>query len=166
MDFLIAQREVLETLSFLAIVLGIPAGIVQFYRTKRREQLDREYGTYNALDEKYLEFLDLCFRFPELDIFDIADSRLRRLTPLDKKRELIAFTVLISLLERAFLMYRDQSSEVKQRQWLGWLDYMRLYAGRSNFQRAWSMAGDMFDTEFCRFMDSLIEQAIGTDKED
>lgn len=156
MELLLASRDLLEVLSFVAIILGIPAGIYQFYRRTRREQLDREYGTYNALDEKYLEFLQLCFHNSDLDIFDIPDSRPPEMTEEQKKRELIAFTVLISLLERAYLMYADQSTSVKRRQWTGWYEYMELYASRKNFQKAWAVAGDMFDTKFVNFMDRMI----------
>lgn len=74
MDDFLKLKDILEALSFLAILLGIPVGIYQYLRAKRKEQLDREYGTYNALDEKYLEFQKICFDHPELDVFDIADS--------------------------------------------------------------------------------------------
>ena len=32
-------------------ILGIPAAIYEYLENKRRERLEKEYGTYDALDE-------------------------------------------------------------------------------------------------------------------
>ena len=48
-------NETIEMLSYLATILGIPIAIILFVNEKRQERRDREYGTYHALDEKYLE---------------------------------------------------------------------------------------------------------------
>ena len=46
----------LDAISKLIIILGFPLAFIQYMRTKHKEKQDREYGTYNSLDEKYLEF--------------------------------------------------------------------------------------------------------------
>jgi hypothetical protein len=148
-------KDIAEILSYITIVVGLPLAILQFRRTARKEQADREYGTYNALDEKYLDFLRLCFDHPRLDIFDIAGGS-PELSADERKQELVAFTMLFSILERAFLMYSDQTSVIKARQWSGWHDYVTEYCRRSNFRSAWRVAGDMFDTEFYNYIEGLI----------
>lgn len=148
--------EIFELASYVVIILGVPAALYQYRRKTLREQQDREYGTYNALDEKYLEFVRLCFEHPQLDIFDIPDAQPAPATPKDQKQELIAFTMLFSIFERAYLMYADQSSRIKQRQWSGWLEYITEYCMRENFRRAWRISGNTFDTTFQEFVEGVI----------
>jgi hypothetical protein len=129
------------------------------WRSVRREQLDREYGTYNALDDKYHDFLNLCLQRPRLDIFDIQDAKPLPLSDEEKKEELIIFTILISIFERAYLMYFRQSSKLRRRQWSGWEDYIRDYAKRKNFQEAFRISGITFDTDFQVFMNAIMKSA-------
>lgn len=152
--------QILEALSYLTVIIGLPTAVIQYRRKTQKEQADREYGTYNALDEKYLEYLSVCYNSPELDIFDVADSRPSPASELDKKRELIAFTILFSTFERAFLMYHEQSDEIRQRQWTGWFEYIQQYCRRENFQRAWRTSGATFDSEFQKFMTNELGCAV------
>ncbi|MEX5281947.1 hypothetical protein [Nitrospira tepida] len=108
-------KDILEELSFLIVLVGVPIGLIQYFRAVKKEQIDREYGTYNALDEKFLEFQNMCLAHPDLDIFDVPDKTPGTLTAEQQKKELIAFTILFSIFERAYLMYHDQSTAIQQR---------------------------------------------------
>ncbi|MEM2089827.1 MAG: hypothetical protein QXL88_01915, partial [Candidatus Pacearchaeota archaeon] len=110
-------RLLLEILSYIVIILGIPWAIYEFLENKRRERIEREYGTYDALDEKFIEFQNLCLQYPYLDVFDLPDKNPVKLNERQKKEELIAFSILFSIFERAFLMYYNQPSEIRKRQW-------------------------------------------------
>lgn len=144
---------VLNIISQLTIIFGFPIVISQYLIAKKKEKKDREYGTYNSLDEKYLEFQKLCLEFPRLDIFDIQDyGPSRELSVEEKKQELILFTILFSIFERAFLLYYDQNSEIKKRQWSGWNNYINCYCNRENFRSAWELSGSTFDTKFEKYM--------------
>jgi hypothetical protein len=57
-------NEIIQICSNIATILGIPIAIILFINEKRKERRDREYGTYNALDEKYLDYLKLCMENP------------------------------------------------------------------------------------------------------
>jgi hypothetical protein len=153
-------KDVLEALSYVAVIVGFPIALYQYRRKTMKEQSDREYGTYNALDEKYLEFLVVCRDNPRLDIFDIPDAVPVELDATERKQELIAFTMLISIFERAFLMYHDQHDSVRGKQWSGWHAYVRDYCQRANFRRAWTHAGDQFDTDFQKFMAGELASAL------
>jgi hypothetical protein len=153
-------KKVFELLSYVAIFLGLPTAVFQYRRSKIREQTDREYGTYNALDEKYLDFQKMCFEHPELDIFDIADASPVSLTEEQQKQELVAFTMLISVFERSFLMYHDQSSAVKRAQWTGWDEYIRSYCDRANFRNAWEISGETFDRNFENYVEQILATSI------
>lgn len=151
-------KDYLETCSYIVVLLGVPVAIYQFVRATQKEAADREYGTYNALDEKYIEFQKICFDHPALNIFDISDRAPKELSEEEKKQELIAFTVLFSIFERAFLMYHDQDSDIKARQWTGWNDYILSYCSRKNFRDAWGISGQTFDTKYQEFMLSLMPE--------
>jgi hypothetical protein len=150
---LIAYLEIIDK---LVVILGLPIAFIQYFRTKRKEKRDREYGTYNALDEKYLEFQKLCLDHPYLNIFDIPDALPKKLDEKQAKEELILFTMLFSIFERAYLLYSDQYSDIKKKQWMGWDDYIRSFCQRDNFLKAWEISGSTFDTDFETYMETLI----------
>jgi hypothetical protein len=101
----------------------------------------------------------LCFEYPQLDLFDVPDATPRQLTATEAKQELIAFTFLISVFERAYLMYHDQSNRVKAAQWTGWDEYIRCYCERENFRSAWDISGETFDRNFENFMEEIIRSS-------
>lgn len=161
----IAINEHLQIAAHVVTILSLPGAILIYYREKRRERLDREYGTYNALDDKYIDFLKLCAEHPELDIFEIPIGTDRK-EPLAERQELILYTMLISILERAYLMYSDQCTEIKARQWNGWHDYALDYCRRTGFRNAWRKIGSGFDLEFCSYIDDLIANCRSSDSAD
>jgi hypothetical protein len=148
--------EILQLLADFATFLGFPILIIVFINEKRKERREREYGTYNALDEKYIEFLKICMNNPELDLYDTPLEIVHELSPEQKIQQLALFDILVSLLERAFLMYKDQSDEVKKIQWAGWNEYMKDYAAHPVFRNLWHMRGIQFDSGFTEYMDGII----------
>jgi len=150
-------KDILEALSFLVVLFGVAIGLVQYLRAVKKEQLDREYGTYNALDEKFLEFQNLCLAHPDLDIFDVPDKTPGTLTAEQQKKELIAFTILFSIFERAYLMYHDQSTAIKQKQCTGWDEYIQDFCKRENFKRAWHESGATYDKDFEQYIQRFLQ---------
>lgn len=117
---------------------------------------------YDALDEKYIDFQRLCLQYPYLDIFDIRDTTS---LPIDEgqvkiaaKQELIAFTLLFSIFERAYVMYQDTDEKTRTRQWAGWEEYIRMYCERPNFRAAWEISGQTFDTNFQDYMQKTLAE--------
>src|ERR1700730_16725096 len=94
-----------------------PIALFTYFQTKKKEQQQREEGTYHSLDEKYLQYQELCLRYSGLDVFDYPSNNPRDLSDQEKKQELIMFTILVSLFERAFLMYRGHTEELREMQW-------------------------------------------------
>lgn len=95
-------------------------------------------------------------QFPHLDTFDFPDERAEPPTDRQLKEEHIVFTVLISILERAYLMYHDSSTDVKRKQWAGWRDYTAAFCERANFRRVWALSGDAFDAGFVAYVNGVI----------
>ena len=159
-------KDLLELISYAAVILGVPVALTQYIRATRKEQRDREYGTYDALDEKYLQFQRLCLAHSRLDVWDIPDPKRQELSPQELKQECLLFTILFAIFERAFLMYSDMSSEVKRRQWQGWDKYIRAYCSRTNFRDAWKVSGSTFDTDFEEYMRRVLAETVVVTGED
>ena len=60
----------LEDLSYVVTLLGVPLAIFVYLKEQRHLRDEREYGTYDALDQKYIEVQQLCLDHAELDVFD------------------------------------------------------------------------------------------------
>jgi hypothetical protein len=149
--------EYLQAISYIVTIFGLPLAVFLFYHERKKERKDREYGTYNALDDKYIHFLELCLERPELDVFDLPMEK-----NYDKKKRQIQilYLILISVFERAYLMYRDQNNKIKQMQWVGWVEYIQNYCARESFRAEWPNLGPQFDKKFVAFIDSLIIKEI------
>ena len=145
-------REYLETASWVVVILGVPTALWSYAQTRHKDRETKEYETYNALDEKFLDFQRFCLEHPYLDVFDVKDKAPVALTDLQKKEELIAFTILFAIFERAFVMYRTQQTDFRQRQWSGWQEYIDSFCRRDNFVRAWERSGNTFDQAFQDYM--------------
>jgi hypothetical protein len=152
MDFADQAKKLLDPIAALVTICGLPFAIAAFRQSTKKEQLDREYGTYNSLDEKYVEFLSLSINHPELDIFETPMDRPPELSPSQIIQQLAGFNILFSIFERAYLMYKGERNEVRERQWAGWQDSIGRYTGRANFKNAWKVCGNGFDTDFQRFL--------------
>lgn len=146
--------NILDLLVKIAQVVGIPVGVWVYAYNKRRERQAREYATYHALDEKYIDYLRLCLENDDLDVADHEMDDPPKRTPAIRHRELLVFTILISILERAFLMYKGQADPIRKKQWSGWEDYTASWFDRENFQEAWDKLGQ-FDEDFLCFMSEL-----------
>ena len=155
-EALVSPKDFLEVLATIVVLGGVPFGLYKYVDAVKKEQRDREHGTYNALDEKYIMYQEVCLKNPKLDIFDIPDAQPASLNPEEKKKEVIAFTILMSIFERSFLMYSDKSDSIKEQQWQGWEEYITKFASRDNFKKAWEISGETFDTRFEEFMNGVI----------
>ena len=151
----IRPEVIIDLLTPVTILLSV----WKYSRIAKKERQEREDKTYSSLDETYKDFLLLCFNNPQLDIYDVPDDNFAELTNEQKKQEMIALTMLISLFEKAYLMYRGQRTSFRNKQWTGWEEYMVDYCHRGNFKRAWEKNGDTYDSEFVRYMNKLFKKA-------
>lgn len=135
---LVAHRDFLGALASIAGILGIPTFLISYLTNQWAERKRAEYGTYDALDEKYVDFQKLAIQFPKLDI---ADSPLpeppKNLTDEEIAIRRTLYQILLATFERAYLMYRDKGDSVRARQWKGWDDYLEAYCDRSAFVDAY-----------------------------
>ena len=149
----------LDTLLTLTQLIGIPIGIGLYVVNKRKERLEREYGTYDALDNKYIDYLRLCLANPDLDVADTPRRDMPGLSPEQQHRELVIFSILISIMERAYLMYEDKSGRVRRDQWAGWDAYIRDWSLRTNFTTVLPTLTQQFDGGFVKYLNSVLSSA-------
>ena len=145
----------LETILRFTQLIGIPVAIVLYALNKRKERRDKDYGTYDTLDDKYIDYLKLCLEYPDLDIVDTP----RSVAPLNQDqqhRELVMFSILISIMERAYLMYQDRSYKVREQQWVGWEAYIEQWGKRDNFRNALRKLATGFDKRFVCYLHTKI----------
>jgi hypothetical protein len=124
----------------VATSLGVPIGIALFRREKRRERRDREYGTYDALNNDYISYLKLVMEKPHLGLY-IGVDHPPNLGPTDHVQQAAMFEIIVSMLERSFLLYSDLSSKVKEEQWIGWHEYIRMWCENPTFRQLWEQMG-------------------------
>lgn len=150
-------RDILELASLLITTFGLPGAVIMFFYQRHQEQRAAEGHTFDQLDESYVSFLQLCLKNPDIDIFGRPLEGTYRPTADQLRREEAAFGILISMFERAHVMFRDHEHDFRQAQWDGWVKYMKSYCYRANFQREWVRVGSQFDQDFYLFMQGLVE---------
>ena len=155
-------QQLLEIVTFMITIIGVPAAIYIYSKEQRLQREEREYGTYDALDNKYIELQQLCLEYPELDIFDTPYETPRELSEEQEMQEEAILLIRISIFERAFLMYQRASSKGKFDQWKGWDTDMKEWLERKNFKNAWNKNHLYYDNEFVEYLNKyLSESRIG-----
>ena len=144
-----------ELLSYVVTVLGVPAAMYVYLREQSNLRYEREYGTFDSLDDKYIELQTLCLEYPSLDIFDTPFEQSPTLTPEQEKQEEAILLIRISIFERAYLMYTRTRDAVKQSQWNGWETEILEWLDRPNFAKAWSIHSPYYDLSFVEYFNNL-----------
>jgi len=146
-------NEILTLASLVITIIAVPVAIILHFKEKRRERLDREYGTYDALDDKYLDFLKLCLEYSHLNIFGDLPDLEKKITDSQRKERLIIYEILVCLLERAYLMYQGHNNSIRSKQWNGWVEYINYWFENKNFKESWNdYLNSQYDKGFISFM--------------
>jgi hypothetical protein len=150
-------KQILEIIALVITILGAPVAIFFYFKERRKERQDREYGTYNALDDKYIDFLNLCLTNADLGIYQMAEDVDKNLSEDQKQRRTVIFEILICLFERAYLMYKDQSEAIKRNQWAGWNAYIEDWMENVQFLDAWeNTLSAQYDNDFLKHMNAIV----------
>jgi hypothetical protein len=142
--------------SNVVTTLSLPIGIGAFVRVRMREKQERAEQTYNDLGVQYNEFLRVNLDNPSLKI-DVTLQEADSLSVLEKRRQLELFFMLVSLLERAHVLFRGEVLASRKSQEKGWSNYMKDYGENENFRRLWNTHGKDFDVDFMHHMDTIVK---------
>lgn len=149
--------QILEMLSYLVTIFGLPLAIFFFVFEQRKERINEEEEIYQMLADGYTNFLTLSL--------DHADLRLQseeatfNLDGDQRDRLLAMFSILISLFERAYLVaYEPDMPERRQRRWASWEDFMREWCRRADFRAALPKLLPGEDPEFAVYIRRLADE--------
>lgn len=161
----------IQNIFYICGMLGMGVSYYAYRHNKETSRLNKEKDAkqkreqlYDSLDNKYLEYLQWCAENVDADVFDISNGGIGIKpvnTPENTKKELIAFTMLLNIFERAYLAYNDPDTpeESKENQGTGWDEYIRRFAKRKNFQDAvetMQLDGRLtYDKRFEQYMDDI-----------
>lgn len=146
--------ETWELLSYVVTVIGLPLAIAVFVFEQRKERNNEEEEVYQLLSDNYQEFLKIALENPDLHLF--SDQEMPELTPEQRERMFIIFSMLISLFERAYLLlYEDDMAKIQSRRWCSWEDYMSEWTNRMEFNAALPLLLRGEDPEFAGYIQNL-----------
>ncbi len=126
--------ELLEALSYVVTIVGLPFAIWVFLNEQRKERINDDEELYLQLSDEYSKFLRLVLENADLRLMTQAEPS-APFNPEQIERRDVLFEILISIFERAYiLVYEDEMSRQTARLWQTWEDYMRYWCRRSDFR--------------------------------
>lgn len=143
--------ELMEFLSYLVTVIGLPLAIAVFVLEQRKERRNEEEEIYAQLSDDYQDFLKLALDHADLQLYSKVAGQ--TLSAEQCERRAILFGILVSLFERAYLLvYEENMSRQTQRLWDSWEDYMREWCRHSDFRAALPDLLRGEDADFCAYI--------------
>ena len=156
----------LEMVQKLIVIFGVPIAIYAFVAEKNKERAEREWIAYEKMDERYWAYEQLCMDYPQLNVSDAgaSDPALAKLmkprdelTSDERIRERQLMFMLIAMYERAYILYSDQTTEFKKRQWSGWENGLKRWVTEPQFREAGKQLGEDFDTQCQSFIAPMLD---------
>jgi hypothetical protein len=149
-------KDIAQIIYYIALSIAGPLAVIEYLRSKNRERLEKEYKTYDELDNRFFDYQKLALEYYDLDILDIPNNDPSLAFDKKRKQEMVAHSILFSLFQRAFLMFRNQAEIFKDKQWSGWGHFLNVFIRRESVRCAWQLSKTTYDTEFQAFMDAKI----------
>lgn len=151
--------ETWELLSYVITVFGLPLALVIFIYEQRKERENEEEEIYQLLSDDYTDFLKLVLEHPDLKLR--SQTATPDLNEEQQERMLAIFEILISLLERAYLLgYEEQMTGNKLRRWHSWEDYMREWCRRDDFRFLLPHLLRGEDPDFAAYIQNLASEEV------
>ncbi|HLT64114.1 MAG TPA: hypothetical protein VKZ92_06280 [Pseudohongiella sp.] len=147
--------ETWEFLSYAVTVIGLPLAIFVFLFDQQKERENEEDEVYQLLSDNYQDFLKVALEHPDLRLF--SQDATPSLNEEQQERQLIIFTMLMSLFERAYLlMYEDDMSPKQMRRWNSWEDYMMQWCSNEDFRSYLPRLLQGEDPSFVKYFEKLV----------
>jgi hypothetical protein len=148
---------VLEMLSYVVTIIGLPLAIFVFVYEQRQERENEEDELYQLLSDGYTDFLKLALEHSDLRLQ--SREATSGLTEEQAERMLTMFGILVSLFERAYLIAYDEAMPLrKARRWRSWEDFMREWCRREDFRNALPQLLPGEDPEFAIYLERLARE--------
>jgi hypothetical protein len=142
--------ELAQVVLVFVTAFAIFPALVALLLERKTERKRRDLESYNQMADKWSEFLALCLRYQDLGPIPLA---LREDTHMQLP-QLLLYSALIQLLNRAYVTYANASPEVREERYVsGWEDYLIGLLHHKEFRDAWSLLGSYYDPEFADYVD-------------
>jgi hypothetical protein len=151
-----AVKDVAQIIYYLTLSIAGPLALMEYFKAKKRDRLANEYKIYDELDNRFFEYQKLALEYYDLDILDVPNDDPSLSFDKKRKQEMVAYAILFSLFERAFLMFSQQAEAFQLRQWSGWKHFLDDFIRRESVRTAWQLSKGTYDTGFQQFMDAKI----------
>jgi hypothetical protein len=152
--------ETWELMAYVVTVVGLPLAIAVFFIQQRKERENEEEEVFQLLSDSYQDFLKVALVNPDLRLF--SGEATPSLDDQQRERELIIFTMLVALFERAYLLlYEDDMSPKQARRWHSWEDFIFEWCQKPHFRSRLPNLLRGEDPGFARYVERLI--ASGSD---
>src|SRR6201988_1329907 len=109
-----------QIIYYVAMSITGPLAVIAYLKVKETERLEKEYKTYDELDNRFFEYQKLALEYYDLDILDVPNNVPSLAFDKKRKQEMVAYAILFSLFERAYLMFSQQTEGFQLRQGSGW----------------------------------------------
>jgi hypothetical protein len=152
--------HITQIIYYIAMSIAGPLAVIAFLQVKKSERLEKEYKTYDELDNRFFEYQKLALEYYDLDILDVPNNDPSLAFDKKRKQEMVAYAILFSLFERAYLMFSSQADTFRERQWSGWKRFLNDFIRRESVRTAWQLSKETYDTDFQAFMDRKIAAVV------
>ncbi len=152
--------NITQIIYYIAMSIAGPLAILAYLKVKETERLEKEYKTYDELDNRFFEYQKLALEYYDLDILDVPNNDPSLGFDKKRKQEMVALAILFSLFERAYLMFSNQADMFRQRQWSGWKRFLNDFIRRESVRTAWQLSKETYDTDFQAFMERKIAAVL------
>jgi hypothetical protein len=149
-------KDLAQITYYLALSIAGPLALIVYLSERKANRLEREHKTYDELDNRFFEYQKLALEYYDLDILDVPNSDPSVSFDKKRKQEMVAYAILFSLFERAYLMFINEGKEFRLRQWSGWKYFLNDFLRRESVRAAWHASKQTYDTDFQAFMEKNI----------
>ena len=124
--------HITQIIYYIAMSIAGPLAVIAYIQVKKTERLEKEYQTYDDLDNRFFEYQKLALQYYDLDILDVPNNDPSLAFDKKRKQEMVAYAILFSLFERAYLMFSNQADTFRLRQWSGWKRFLDDFIRRES----------------------------------
>ena len=151
-------KDLAQILYYLTLSVAGPLALIEYFKAKKRDRLANEYKIYDELNNRFFEYQKIALEYYDLDILDVPNDDPSLSFDKKRKQEMVAYSILFSLFERAYLMFIHQEEQFQLRQWSGWKHFLNDFICRESVRTAWGLSKGTYDTGFQQFMDEKIAE--------
>ena len=67
-------KTIAQIIYYFALSIAGPLAVIAYLKAKKSERLEKEYQTYDELDNRFFEYQKLALEYYDLDILDVPNN--------------------------------------------------------------------------------------------